>query len=452
MADQNIPPRAPSGPPVDSGARSSTPLAPVAEKSRIVSIDVLRGVAVLGILGMNIYAFAMPFPAYYNPLLWGGTDTLSKSIWFITHFLFDQKFLPVFSMLFGAGLVLMAERSETGKFAGSWYRRNLWLLVMGALHAYLIWFGDILVTYALLGLLLYPLRRKRAKTLLILGSIWMLPALAASTGASFWMENMIRETQAIETRAEAGEELTEKETKDLELWGEMRPMVAPTAKDLQDDVDAHRGTYTEIVAHRAPNVLMMQTMAVVFMGLWRMGGLMLIGMGLMKLGVFAARKEAAFYRRLLLWGYGLGFSLVAVSASQLAIHDWNFIFFQQRGVHWNYVGSVLVSLGHISLIMLAVKGNWLGSLERPLAAVGRMAFTNYIVHSIIFTTLFYGYGFGLYGSLDRPTMMLLVIPVWAFQLFYSVWWLDRFRYGPIEWLWRLLTYGKVPELRREVSS
>jgi uncharacterized protein len=197
---------------------------------------------------------------------------------------------------------------------------------------------------------------------------------------------------------------------------------------------------------------MMQTMAVVFMGLWRMGGLMLIGMGLMKLGVFAARKEAAFYRRLLLWGYGLGFPLVAVSASQLAIHDWNFIFFQQRGVHWNYVGSVLVSLGHISLIMLAVKGNWLGSLERPLAAVGRMAFTNYIVHSIIFTTLFYGYGFGLYGSLDRPTMMLLVIPVWAFQLFYSVWWLDRFRYGPIEWLWRLLTYGKVPELRREVSS
>jgi uncharacterized protein len=441
-------------PTVDSGSgddfRASTPLSPVTEKSRIESIDVLRGVAVLGILAMNIYAFAMPFPAYYNPLLWGGADTVSKSIWFITHFLVDQKFLPVFSMLFGAGLILMTERSETGKFAGTWYRRNLGLLVIGAIHGYLIWFGDILFTYAFLGLLIYPLRRKKAKTLLILGSIWMLPALATSTVGGFWMENMIEEVKTVEIRAEAGEQLTEEETKDLETWRKRRPMMAPTAEDLEADVAAHLGTYAGAVTHRAPSVVMMQTMAIVFLGLWRVGGLMLIGMGLMKLGVFSARKDKEFYRRLLLWGYGLGFPLVAVSAWQLAIHDWNFIFFQQRGAHWNYVGGVLVSLGHISVIMLAVKGDWFGSLERRLAAVGRMAFTNYLMQSILCTTIFYGYGLGLYGSLDRPAQMIIGIAVCTLQLLYSAWWLERFRYGPAEWFWRLLTYGTVPALRRKV--
>ena len=434
---------------IEPGA--ATPFTPVAERSRIESIDVLRGVAVLGILAMNIYAFAMPFAAYDNPLAWGGTDDLSMSIWFATHFLVDQKFLPIFSMLFGAGLILMTERSETGKFAGTWYRRMLWLLVMGALHAYLIWFGDILFTYAFLGLLIYPLRRKKAKTLIILGSIWMLPALALSTGGGLWMEQMIPEGQALEIKADAGDELTEEEAVGLEKWLDQRPMVAPTEGDLDANVTAYRGSYGDALAHRAPEVLMMQTMGLVFFGLWRMGGLMLIGMGLMKVGVFSALRGSGFYRRLILWGYGLGMPLVAVSAWQGAAHDWSFLFHVQMGVHWNYVGSVFVSLGHVGVIMLAVKGAWLGALERRLAAVGRMAFTNYLMQSIICTTIFYGHGFGLYGSVDRPTQMLIVIGVWSLQLLYSAWWLDWFRYGPAEWLWRRLSYDEVPAFRREVA-
>jgi uncharacterized protein len=276
--------------PLSSASVSGRP-APVTEKNRIESIDVLRGVAVLGILAMNIYAFAMPFPAYNNPLLWGGNDTLSKAVWFVTHFLFDQKFLPVFSMLFGAGLILMTERSDTGKFAGIWCRRNLWLLAIGAFHAYLIWFGDILFTYAFMGLLIYPLRRKKAKNLIILGSIWMLTALAIATAAGFWMEKMSVEAKELEIQAAAGEELTDEETMDLQRWQEMRPMVAPTAEDLDADVEAYLGSYGDAVVHRAPTVLMFQTMAMLFFGLWRIGGLMLIGMGLMKLGVFSVSKR-----------------------------------------------------------------------------------------------------------------------------------------------------------------
>ena len=139
---------------------------------------------------------------------------------------------------------------------------------------------------------------------------------------------------------------------------------------------------------------------------------------------------------------------MAVSAWQQAANDWDFIISQQRVMHWNYVGSVFVSLGHISVIMLAIKGAWLGACRKWFAAVGRMAFTNYLMQSVICTTIFYSYGLGLYGSLSRPAQMAIVVAVWALQLFYSAFWLGRFRYGPAEWLWRLLTYGKVPALRR----
>ena len=426
-------------------------LAPVTEKNRIESIDVLRGVAVLGILMMNIYAFSMPFSAYGNPLMWGGIGTLSKSVWFFTHFLFDLKFLSIFSMLFGAGLILMYERSSTGKFAGTWYKRCLWLLLFGAAHGYLIWFGDILFTYALLGLLIYLLRRKKAKTLIITGSIWVLIALPVSIGGGLWMEKASVDVKAIESKVEAGEELTEEETIALETWNGMRPMVAPTDEDLNADIKAYLGSYGDALAFRAPTVLMMQTWGVLFFGLWRMGGLMLIGMGLMKLGFFSAQKDAGFYRKWLILGYGLGLPLVAVSAWQLEAHDWNFLFSQKMGMHWNYVGSVFVSLGHVSLVMLAVKGNWLKSLEKRFTAVGRMAFTNYIMQSVICTFIFYGYGLGLYGSVDRPLQIIIVLLVLALQLYYSAWWLDRFRYGPAEWLWRVLTYGKLTAFLRKVT-
>ena len=423
-------------------------LAPVNEENRIESIDILRGVAVLGILVMNIYGFAMPFEAYNNPMVWGGTGTLSKSVWYVTHILFDSKFLSIFSMLFGAGLIIMTERSGAGKFAGIWYKRNLWLLALGAVHAYLIWFGDILVNYASLGFLLYPFRRIKAKNLIISGSLCLLFGMVMATFGGFWTEGVMTEAKKIEIRAHAGEKLTVEETRKLEKWEKMRPTMTSTIDELNADVRAYRGNYIGAAAHRAPTVVRKQTSSFLFFNLWRMGGLMLIGMGLMKLGVFSHQKDIGFYRRLLIWGCGLGLPLVTVSSWQLAVHDWDFLYFRKMGMHWNYVGSVFVSLGYVSLIMIAVKRKWLGSLERGLAAVGRMAFTNYLMQSIICTTIFYGHGFGLYGSLERPTQLFIVLAVWIFQIWYSSWWLTRFRYGPAEWFWRILTYGKRVGFRR----
>ena len=426
---------------------SDAPLRPAGDR-RVTSVDVLRGVAVLGILAMNIYAFAMPFQAYNNPLLWGGEDPLSLGVWFFTHLLFDQKFMPIFSMLFGAGLVLMWERAGERPMAGVWYRRELWLLVIGAIHGYLLWFGDILFTYAVLGMLIYPLRRAKPKTLFVTGAVLLLMGLPISTLTGINAGNTVEKAAELTARQEAGEELTEDEQSLLEGWREMQPMMAPTQEDVASEIEAYLGSYPEIVAHRAPFTLMMQTVLIFFFGIWRMGGLMLIGMGLMKLGVLSASRDDRCYLRLMGVGYGLGLPLVATSAYQLHAESWDPIFFQTAGVHWNYVGSVLMALGHVSMVMLACRRGWLSSLQERLSATGRMAFTNYLSQSVICTTLFYGYGFGLYGSFDRPAQMLVVLAVWSLQLWWSPLWLSTMRFGPAEWLWRTLTYAKVQPMRR----
>ena len=148
--------------------------APVSAAERIVAIDTLRGVAVLGILVMNIYAFAMPFVAYQNPLAYGGTVWYNLGTWFFTHVLFDQKFMTIFSLLFGGGLVMMMTRTEKlgSSYGWTWYRRNFWLRLIGAAHGYLIWMRDILYHYAVMGMLIYPLRNRSPRALIITGSMY----------------------------------------------------------------------------------------------------------------------------------------------------------------------------------------------------------------------------------------------------------------------------------------
>jgi uncharacterized protein len=267
---------------------------PVAGKERIESIDKLRGIAVAGILFMNIYWFAMPAAAYSNPLAYGGTEWYNLGTWYFTHFLFDQKFLPIFSMLFGAGLVMMAGRAEEKgvEYAGTWYRRNFWLLLIGAIHAYVIWSGDILFPYAVAGMIIYPLRNRKPLTLIIIACLVLpiAPLFAYGGGASLPKLQSaaieIREIQA------AGESLTADQQSILEQWDAVSLFLA--------------------------FVLTMQTQSLLFYLLWRIGGLMILGMALMKLGILSGERSNAFYRKLMLAGYVLGFPLVFYSAYDLS--------------------------------------------------------------------------------------------------------------------------------------
>jgi uncharacterized protein len=256
------------------------------------------------------------------------------------------------------------------------------------------------------------------------------------------------EAGEIAALVEAGEDISAEQQTVLDDWVETRAFVAPSEADIQKDVATYRGSYAEILAFRVPTVLMMQVSGLFFMGLWRITALMLIGMALMKTGVLSAEKSAGFYRNMLLVCYGIGLPLTCFSAYDLYAHDFNAIYMFQVGGIANYLGSIIVSLGHIAVVMLMIKSGFAQQLLRRFAAVGRMALTNYLLHSVILTTVFYGYGLGLYGTVPRFQQMGFVAAVIALQLLLSPWWLARYRFGPVEWLWRSLTYWKRQQMLR----
>jgi len=435
---------------MEAGAqKTQAPAGPVEASQRFVSLDRLRGVAILGILVMNIYAFAMPFIAYTNPLRMGGTEPWNLGTWFFTHLLFDQKFISIFAMLFGAGLVLMTGRAEArGSKPGPIYmRRQLWLMVIGAMHGYLLWVGDILFAYALIGMLVYLFRNRQPRTLIIVACFLLPMAPILNFGSAMQVEETMSEIATIEAQVAQGEELDEEQAQLLEEWEVQRAFMMPNDEDIRKETEAYLGSYPEVVTYRAPIVAMLQLFIPIIYGIWRIGALMLIGMALMKLGVLTAERTVGFYTRLMLTGYLTGLPLTAFSAWNLYAHDFDPLYMMRIGGIANYVGSILVALGHIGLVMLITKTGVLQRLMDRFAAVGRMALTNYLMHSVILTSIFYGYGLGLFGSVPRALQMTFVAGVIGFQLWFSGWWLARFRFGPVEWLWRTATYWKVQAMR-----
>ena len=399
---------------------------PVAEAGRIDALDVLRGVAVLGILVMNIQAFAMPLAAYYNPTAYGTLDGANLYVWIFGRMLADQKFMTIFSMLFGASIVLMTERVEArGDGRRVHYRRMGWLLVIGLLHAHLLWSGDILFVYAVCGMLVYPLRRQPAGRLLVLGVAMLAVASAYSvvTGLTlpYWPE-------------EARSGLTE------DMW-------KPTPEMIEAELAAYRGGWLDQQPIRSADALAFETYVLISWGLWRAGGLMLIGMVLFRGGVFSAERSPRFYLALIAAAVVLGLPLVAYGIAidfERGWPLWSFFL----GVQFNYWPSIAVSLGYVGVVMLACRTRALHALTRPFAAVGRTALTNYLLQTVLCTTVFYGHGLGWFGSVDRVGQAWVVAAVWAVQLVASSLWLRRFRFGPAEWAWRSVTYGARLPLRR----
>ena len=400
--------------------------APVAEAGRIDALDVLRGVAVLGILVLNVQAFAMPGAAYFNPTAYGDLEGANLHVWVAGRMLADQKFMTIFSMLFGASLVLMTERAEArGDARRVHYRRMGWLLVIGLLHAHLLWSGDILFLYAVCGLFLYPLRRQPPGRLLVLGVALLAVASAWSvvTGLSlpYWPEKELSSfTQ--------------------EVW-------QPTPEMIEAELAAYRGGWLAQQPFRSARALEFETYVLIAWGLWRAGGLMLIGMALFRRGVFSAESSRRSYAALILLAVALGLPLVALGIAIDFARGWPLWSFLV-GTQLNYWPSVLVSLGYVGAVMLACRTRALHALTRPFAAVGRTALTNYLLQTLLCTTLFYGHGLGWFGSVDRVGQVAVVAVVWAVQLVVSPLWLRRFRFGPAEWAWRSLTYGARLPLRR----
>ncbi len=403
--------------------------APVAPSQRIVAIDVLRGFALLGILIINIQSFSMPWAAYFNPTAYGDLTGVNRWVWVLSHILADQKFMTIFSLLFGAGIILLTGRLEE-RGQSAWrihYRRNIWLFLFGLVHAYLFWSGDILVLYALCAAVVFWFRRLSPPWLIVGGLLSL-----SVPSALIWIGSATIDSWP------------------PEQYSEMLADWQPATVAIQQELAAYRGNWLAQMEARIPQSLESQTYALFFWGFWRAGGLMLIGMALYKWGVVTAKRSPRFYATMAVVGLAVGLSAAAYGVQQNFVHNWNMAFSRfGPGFQFNYWGSLLVSSGYIGLVMLWVQWGGLARIQAALAAVGRMALSNYLLHTLIATTIFYGHGFGLFGSVDRTGQVIIVFAIWAFQLVWSPLWLHYFRFGPAEWLWRSLTYWKPQPMQIE---
>jgi len=401
--------------------------APVAE--RINQLDILRGFALLGILIMNIQAFSMPFSTYINPTLWGDLTGTNQWVWIISNVFADLKFMSLFSILFGAGICLFADKAmaKTGNSTGLHYRRNLWLLLFGLLHGYLIWFGDILVPYALTGFIVYLFRNKSSSFLIKLSSFFLFIMVSFSLLTHYALTSQL---------------IPEADLVFIEnIW-------TPSLPELQNEVAAYIGSYSEQFNVRFKYTSFLQTQAFISGSFWRIASMMLLGMALYKNGVLTGKRSNGFYFKLAIVGLVIGLGLSSYGVMSNFSHNFSLEYSMMLGAQFNFIGSVLTCLGYIAIVNLLINYSVLTGLQKRLAAVGQMAFTNYIFHSLVCTSIFYGFGLGLFGALERIEQIMIVLIIWAVQLWYSPIWLQKYRFGPLEWLWRSLTYWqKQPFLR-----
>jgi uncharacterized protein len=437
-----------------SSVASDAGAGPVLGTERISALDTLRGVAVLGILLMNILGFAYPFVASFDPRAGGGVTGANLWIWGANTALFEGKMRAIFSMLFGAGMLVLTARLEqrglAAQAADVYYRRLLWLLAFGLIHAYFIWWGDILFFYAVLGLFLFPLRRLSARTLMTAGMILLLIGAGRGLLSALEVRSVKIAAQSADAAAASGVGLTEArlaEIKDAQkAWADRLKDSQPRTEDLNREIEAYRGGYASGLRQRAGFVANGQPQWLYHFFIFDIGGMMLLGIGLLKLDVFTARLPYRSYWLLALFGYGVGVPLASLAVS----HDVRTGFDPAAvamGAVWHAIARLPVALGHVAIVMLVVKagvGRW---ITAPLAAVGQTAFSCYILTSIICTTLFYGYGFAWFGRLERYQLYMVVAAVWVVLLVAAPLWLMRFRFGPLEWLWRSLTYRRRQPMR-----
>jgi uncharacterized protein len=386
---------------------------------RIVSLDVLRGIAVLGILIMNIQSFSMPAAAYLNPTVYGDMTGWNKWVWILSHLLAHGKFLTIFSILFGAGIILFTSRAEArGKNSKVLhYRRMGWLLLFGLMHRYLLWSGDILYAYSLCGMLVFILRKLPPLRLLWLSfALYILPVIAYIF---------------------AGLNLAALPEGYVEL---ARSSWQPGPRAIQDNIEVFRGPWIEQVSFRLRESLSIQVKHLLFQRFWRVSALMLLGMALQKWGLLSATHSNKLYRRLAVIGISSGLLLTSLDIVFDFRTQWSMEYSRFIGSRLNYMGSLAMGLGYIGIVMLFCRMHSFERLKNLLAYVGKMAFSNYIMMSVIATFVFYGSGLGLFGKVERLGQMGFVLGIWILIVLISYLWLKLFRYGPIEALWRKLTY------------
>ena len=430
--------------------------APVAENDRIKLIDALRGVALLGILLMNIPGFSMP--NYSSEIYKNDPSNINFWVSKIITVLFEGKMRAMFSMIFGAGILLFISKKAKNSLSvhGLFYRRMFWLLLFGLIHAHLIlWIGDILYLYAVCGMIVYLFRNVNPKYLIL-----AIPIVAIiDFGANTYFYQGIREKRIdyVEAKKAQSENksLSAVQDKALITWREVEKTMIPNRQDAKENTQKMKSDYSTVASYLRPMAFDGQTKYLLF-GIWDCIALMLLGFALYKWGFLTGNWSNDNYRKVMLIGYSIGLPLVIYSTyygyANYSTLEANLKKMEEVSINWVELiypfQRILLVMAHTAALILLYKSKAMQKLFRRFEAVGQMAFTNYIMHSIICTLFFFGYGLNYYGVFEFYQIYYLAFAIWIVQLIISPIWLRHFNFGPLEWLWRSLTYWKLQPFKK----
>lgn len=404
---------------------------------RIATLDGLRGLAVMGILLMNIVGFAMPQGAYFNPAAYGSHAAADWIAWGVNFVLSDGKMRNLFSLLFGASMLLIVDRARAAgeSAARVHYARMATLLLFGLAHLYLLWWGDVLTHYALIGLIAFLFVDRPADAQFRLGVAFFVAQLAIGLVLLSGLHQMQAAAAAPGASRAA-----------VDAWLAIRGEIGvATPERLAATLALYRGPWSGIVHHMVTDEAMSPLFLLMVTGPETLG-LMLLGMAGLRSGFLTGAWDRARYVRVAMWGYGIGIAGELAMLALCIASGFDSLTVSGAAMAGGTPFRPLVMAGHAAVGLLWLTGGT-GGLRPRVIAAGRMAFSNYLGTSLAMTALFYGWGLGWYGTMGRASLYLVVPLVWVAMLLWSRPWLARFRYGPLEWLWRSLARGRWQAMR-----
>jgi uncharacterized protein len=431
-------------------SESENTFTPLKLSDRIQSLDVMRGIVLFGILLMNINGFGLA-RAYGDPTVSGGDTGWNLITWITTNMFFEGTMRALFSLLFGVGMFVLLDRLEKRgagiEAANIYFRRLAWMLVFGLIHGYLLlWTGEILYNYALMGFFVFSFRNMAPKKLIYCAVFLFLAGILWQYGDYRNDVKLMEDVELIKTYKAEGKALTKELIETDRKWEKIQWEKSPEAVK-EYNVNMQKG-YFDVVSFLAPINLHYNEHDSYRYDLWDVLSMMLLGIALFKLKILTAEKSYQFYVIMALIGYGIGLAVNYHEVKTIMDSDFSYLGFSKSFLTYD-LGRVPVAMGHIAMIMILCKLPILQWLKTRLAAVGKMALTNYIMHSVICMIVFTGVGFGLFGKLQRYELLYVVFSIWIFQLIVSPIWLKYYHFGPLEWGWRYLSYLKKYPFKKE---
>jgi uncharacterized protein len=434
---------------------ATTLVAPTDQQERIIILDSLRGIAILGILLMNIPGFGLPDPLFHGDLSVLNETGANFKAWYYIDWLLEGSQRGLFSMLFGAGMILFISRLEK-RTDGLWpadyfFRRQLWLLVFGLINAFvLLWFWDILFHYACCGMILFAFRRLSAKSLIMVAAICLLLQTVRDNVNFYRDKKVITQGEMVAKIDTTQTKLTTEQKEQLDAFNGFKERTSAEGKKkaMEKSLRKVRGDYGSLYEYQSERSFRSE-IYYMYYGMWDILIFMMLGMAFYKTGILLGNASSKTYWLMFIIGLGGGLLLSWLRLKPLVDYHFNdYDFTKNVKFEFYEISRTFRAIGIFGLIMLLFKSGWFKWLFALMRPVGQMAFTNYLMQSLLVGLFFYGVGFGMFGKLQRYEIYYVVAATWAIEIIWSHIWLRYFRFGPLEWAWRSLTYWKKQPMKK----